>query len=135
MIYIALFNLLAVLIEAWRIKRVKGKVANINKKVTRGIAFFGGLFSLILHYAPDYYYTPNPFEVLFFSGIYVGTRGVFYDPVLNLLRGLKIGYTSEKTNSKVDRVEEHKWKLSFWQQRLLYFILLTGSLLLWLWIK
>ena len=50
-----------------------------------------------------------------FALVCVGIRGVFYDPSLNLFRGLSIDYTSKTTTSLTD-----KFLTDFWTERVVY---------------
>ena len=98
-----LFTVIAAHIDSIRIK--KSKKANINHfySVVIGFAFFlitGFLFNV---------------KWGLFALICVGIRGVFYDPILNLFRGLKIDYTSKTTTSLTD-----KFLTDFWTERVVY---------------
>ena len=94
--------ILCAVIEYIRIKVTHGKVANISKfwSVTIAFVFFG----LCLALSVDYYDYILPHHVLFYGLYFVGCRGLIYDVVLNLLRGLKYNYISSTTNSIFDRI-------------------------------
>jgi len=127
-LYTVIAVIASVLIEAARIKAAQGKVANINKLVTYtiGVLLFG--VSLAFTYSNSYYITPGILEVLVLGVFYVAVRGVLYDPILNVLRGKSINYTSTTTNSIIDFIERVglKWGL-FWTERLIYLLLATIS--------
>jgi hypothetical protein len=119
-VYTILAVILSSVIEAGRIKLAYGKTQNVNKvvSVTIGAALFGVCLALI--YGGDYYYTPDFFEILIYSIFYVSVRGILYDPILNLLRGKEINYTSLTTNSLTDFIERVGFNWDFWNERLVY---------------
>jgi hypothetical protein len=98
----------AALIDDTRISESWGKVKNINHKLS---VLVGGLFAAIV------LVLFNPEKWQLFLLMCVCLRGVFYDPFLNLLRGLEIDYTSETTDSVTDQFLK-----DFWVERLAYFV-------------
>jgi hypothetical protein len=106
-------------IDALRIKLSYGKVANINKiwTYTFGILFYG----LCLALSVNYYDHVTIFAAAFYGIYFIGCRGVFYDPLLNGLRGLPIDYISSNTNSILDQI--FYAKVNFYDLRILYFII------------
>lgn len=120
--YLILATFVCALFDALRIKAVKGEVVNINKKYT---VLFGALSCVVgvLLYCTHPYTSFIDFivKVLVFGLLFVSVRGVFYDPILNKMRGLKINYESETTNSKIDHIEINA-KLGFWTQRSIYLL-------------
>lgn len=120
MLYNFIAAIICVLIEAWRIKRVKGEVVNINKMVTYTIAFF--LFGVVLALLGQ----DNFWLVLLIGLNYMSVRGLLYSPVLNLLRGKVISYESTTTNSILDKIEAKIFGQtlskvnSFWKTRIFY---------------
>lgn len=121
-IYTILAILLSALIEAGRIKLSYGKTQNVNKVVSFiiGAALYGVCLALI--YGGDYYYTPGFFEILIYTIFYASVRGIFYDPILNLLRGKAIDYVSTTTNSITDFIERVGLEWGFWTERIVYSI-------------
>lgn len=81
---------LSVSFESWRVKRVYGKVQNINKKVTYIVALL--------------FLVPNLMAGWLACLNYLFTRSAFYDPWLNIKIGKDKFYRSEKTNSILDRI-------------------------------
>ena len=109
-----LLTVIAAHIDAIRIKN--SKKANINHaySVVIGFAFFlivGFLFNV---------------KWFLFAFICIGIRGVFYDPALNLFRGLKLDYTSRTTTSLTD-----KFLTDFWTERIVYTVGLVIFLILY----
>ncbi len=127
-LYTVIAIIVSVLIEAVRIKASHGEVANINKVVTFtiGALLFG--INLALIYKDSYYNTPGVFEIAILGTFYAAVRGVLYDPILNIVRGKSISYTSTTTNSIIDFIERIGLKWSFWMERLVYLLiaLLSG---------
>jgi hypothetical protein len=130
-IYTILAIILSSIIEAGRIKLTYGKTQNVNKVVsfTIGASLFGVCLALI--YGGDYYYTPDFFEILIYSIFYASVRGILYDPILNLLRGKEIDYTSLTTNSLTDFIERVGFNWDFWNERLIYTLVALCSGLLY----
>ena len=98
-----LFTVIAAHIDAIRIK--KSKKANINHAYSVAIGF---AFFIIVGFLLNV-------KWILFGLICIGIRGVFYDPALNLFRGLPIDYTSKTTTSLTD-----KFLTDFWTERIVY---------------
>ena len=116
--YAALTILLAI-IEKYRIKANWGEILNIKHSWSGAGAIAAFILLLALFNQWNLY--------MICIGICCwGIRGIFYDPALNLLRGEYIDYESDSTTSKTDKAEK-KRKISFWMQRLLYFLLAAAG--------
>jgi hypothetical protein len=98
----------AALIDDIRISGTWGKVKNINHKLSVLVGVLFAVIVLVLF---------NPAKWVLFLLMCICIRGVFYDPFLNLLRGLEIDYTSETTDSVTDQFLK-----DFWVERLAYFV-------------
>lgn len=120
--YLILATAICALIDALRIKAVKGEVVNINKRYT---VLFGELFCIVGVFIycshPHISFLQFIINTLIFCLLFVSVRGVFYDAILNKMRGLKIDYESETTNSEIDHIETDA-KLGFWTQRIIYLL-------------
>jgi hypothetical protein len=114
-------------IEYLRIKLAHGKVYNINKlwTINIGVVFF----VISLASSVSYYDDIMPDDVLFYILYYVGCRGLIYDVVLNLLRGLKYNYISHTTNSLIDRIFTNKY--SFIVIKFAYLLIMIIFGVLW----
>lgn len=125
MIHIAIITavILSDFIEWLRIEAVKGKWLNVPKWVS--VLIGAGLFAVVfwIFGLKEWYFIVPEMAFL---------RGLFYDPVLNRLRGLKWNYVSVKTNSWQDRLEA-KIGLHFTAQRVLYLILSIIFIILYEW--
>ena len=97
-----LATIICAFVNFLRIKATYGKVTNINKVITvsLGICFY--LFCLDLSFSNSYDITP--LKSVVYAAYYVCIRLAFYNPFLNLMRGLDIFYRSETTNSVIDRL-------------------------------
>ena len=111
--------ILCSLIEYIRIYVSVGRVHNINKVVTWtiGAVFFGVCMALSF----DYYDNVSIIQVIVYGIYYSAVRGVLYDIVLNVLRGLDVSYTSKTTNSRLDKLFNPL--VSFWGIRSIYAII------------
>ncbi len=105
--------ILTVFIEWLRIKAVKGKVQNINKLITYTI----GLCCFLICSVFD---KLSGVEYLLYAFYFACVRGVIYDPLLNVLRGLRWDYKSATTNSKLDKLLK---PVPFLALRLVYLLL------------
>jgi hypothetical protein len=112
-IYVVITCLLA-LFDAYRIKKAKGIVENINHKVSSGLGFIG----MVIAVGPFWPKTAPVLLALLYAAIAclacAFIRLAIFDPCLNLERRMKIDYESSTTSSYVD---QHTGKLSFWQKR------------------
>jgi hypothetical protein len=115
--------ILCAIIEFIRIELSFGKVSNVNKlwSITIGILFFMVCLSVSVGYYDDLL----PHHVLVYSIYFAACRGMFYDVMLNILRGLELDYKSGTTNSRIDQFTN---KYSFWMTKAIYLIiaLITG---------
>lgn len=116
LLYSAITVLLA-LIDAIRIKKAKGIVENINHKVSSTLA---GIAMVIVNVCfihgalcGDYF-----LKWVLFIFAFTSIRLALYDPLLNLMRRMKIDYESPTTSSYVD---QHTNKLTFWDKRIFAF--------------
>jgi hypothetical protein len=116
LLYPILSAILSTCIEWLRIRLSYGKVSNVNKLWTYTIGVI--LFAASLSLSVDYYDDISPLYVLCYAMHFASVRGVIYDPLLNLLRGLPIDYKSETTNSIIDIMIGNK--LSFILYRSIY---------------
>ena len=105
-----LFTVIAAHIDAIRIKNSKKANINHTYSVLIGFAFF-----LIVVVLFNIIGTLLNVKWIIFAFICIGIRGVFYDPALNLFRGLSIDYTSKTTTSLTD-----KFLTDFWTERIVY---------------
>ena len=123
-IYCIFAAIISALIEGLRIKLSKGKVDNINKLWTYTIGFC--MFGVCLALSVGYYDEIWPLDVMCYAIYFASVRGVVYDPLLNVLRGLSVDYTSKTTNSIIDRVVGNR--VNFWVLRIIYlaFALISG---------
>lgn len=112
-IYPVLSAILAAFIEWIRIDRKHGNVTNIGKFVTVNIAVILFIFCLAL--SVNYYDSIGLGHVLCYALYYTGCRGLFYDPLLNLFRGLPLSYFSTYTNSRFDKLSANLG--GFWASR------------------
>ena len=118
--------ILCAVIEYIRIKVAHGKVANISKFLSVTIAFV--FFGFCLALSVDYYDYILPHHVLFYGLYFVGCRGLIYDVVLNLLRGLKYNYISNTTNSLIDRIFTNKYSFIVIKFAYLLIMIIFGGL-------
>lgn len=79
-----------------------GKVININKVLTWTVGAF--MWGVCLALNVGYYDEVSLFGLLFYAAYYASVRGVLYDIILNVLRGLSVSYKSKTTNSILDRI-------------------------------
>lgn len=130
LIYPILFAAVCAVIEAARIRSTYGKVANINKlwTITIAILFFG--VSLLL--SVDYYDNILPYHIVIYGIYFACCRGVVYDILLNILRGLRADYKSESTNSKIDQMLD---SFDFWLMKAFYITLGILMGVLWIGLK
>jgi len=114
--------LLCFIIETIRIKVKHGKVVNINKTATKAIAVV--LFIVIVVLGKTWQYGGNWFTailfILLYGFMYGASRGVLYDPLLNVF-ALKRKWWADSftTNSNGDRLEQRR-KINTYQQRAMY---------------
>jgi len=127
-IYCIFAAIISALIEALRIKLSKGKVDNINKLWTYTIGFC--MFGVCLALSVGYYDEIWPLDVMCYMIHFASVRGVIYDPLLNLLRGLSVGYTSKSTNSIIDRAVGNR--VNFWVLRIIYLAIALISGFIWI---
>ena len=118
--------ILCAVIEFTRIELSFGKVANVNKlwSVTIGVIFLIVCLSLSIGYYDDVL----PHHVLVYAIYFAACRGMFYDVMLNTLRGLELDYKSSTTNSKIDQFLN---KYSFWMTKIIYLIIGLISGYIW----
>lgn len=94
---------------------------NISHRLSDILAILGAI--------PLYIFIQPNFKILyglvFILGC-IGVRELFYDPMLNIFRKLRIDYGSPTSTSTVD-IQERKWGLTFWEERLLGGIILVLS--------
>ena len=127
-IYCIFAAIISALIEALRIKLSKGKVDNINKLWTYTIGFC--MFGVCLALSVGYYDEIWPLDVACYAIYFASVRGVVYDPLLNVLRGLSVGYTSKTTNSIIDRTVGNR--VNFWVLRIIYLAFALISGIIWI---
>jgi len=121
LIYPIFASLITVVIEAIRIYLSKGFTANINKlwTYTIGVLFFGVCLALSVGYYDEIW----PLDVMCYMVYFASVRG-------NVLRGLKIDYTSKTTNSIIDRVIGNR--VQFWVLRIIYLAIALISGFIWI---
>lgn len=130
LIYTAVTILLA-LVDAYRIKKAKGVVENINHEVSASYAIYGGAITLViwtvLSYKPGEWHWNYLIKVLILSISFIGIRLAIYSIFLNLIRRLPINYVSIQTNNKSDI-----WlrNIPFWGQRFLGIVVYVGTLII-----
>jgi len=127
LIYPILSTILAAFIEWLRIDTKWGKVANVSKFVSVNIAVILFIFCLAL--SVNYYSEINPGAVLCYALYYIGCRGLFYDPLLNVFRGLSFDYFSDHTNSRIDNLMQNLG--GFWASRAISVLITTIFGYLW----
>jgi hypothetical protein len=93
-------------VDALRIDRSWGEVANISKSWTVYFAAIGYVVCLALWLG--YYDHFGPGEAIKYAWYYTACRGAVYAPALNLMRGLPFDYHSPSTNSWIDK------RVKFW---------------------
>ncbi len=130
LIYPIFAAIISALIEGLRINLSKGYVENINKLWTYTIGFC--MFGFCLGLSVDYYDEILPLDVLCYIIYFASVRGVIYDPLLNILRGLSVSYTSKSTNSIIDRVVGNR--VNFWVLRIIYFVISLLSGIVWIYL-
>ena len=130
LIYPIFAAIISAIIEAIRINLSKGTVDNINKLWTYTIGFC--MFGACLALSVDYYDEIWPQDVLCYTIYFAFVRGVIYDPLLNSLRGLKIDYKSNTTNSIIDRKIGNR--VNFWVLRIIYLAIALISGFVWLYL-
>lgn len=128
LIYPIFAAIITAIIEAIRIYLSRGFLSNVNKlwTYTIGILFFG----LCLALSVGYYDDILPLDVAFYMIYFASVRGVIYDPLLNVLRGLKIDYTSKTTNSIIDISIGNR--VNFWVLRIIYLSISLISGYIWI---
>lgn len=119
--------IICALIEYVRIFYSYGRLSNINKFWTINIAVV--LFVVCLALSVDYYDDIMPGDVLCYLLYYIGWRGMMYDVTLNTLRGLKLDYVSNTTNSIIDRL--FVTKDTFWSIKFVYLLIVVIFGYLW----
>lgn len=97
-------------IEAYRIRRNLG-IPNIDKRWTYFYMFIAYVFCIILSvgYHDNFSFLKAGVYLLYYAGV----RGLIYNPLLNLLRGLKFDYYSKTTNSIIDQLFGSFWRVFF----------------------
>jgi hypothetical protein len=128
LIYPIFASLITVVIEAIRIYLSKGFTANINKlwTYTIGVLFFGVCLALSVGYYDEIW----PLDVMCYMVYFASVRGVLYDPLLNVLRGLSVDYTSKTTNSIIDRAVGNR--VNFLVLRIIYLGIALISGFIWI---
>jgi len=121
-------SVLAAIIEYLRIRFSHGRLSNVNKFWTVNIGVV--LFIVCLALSLDYYDEVSPIDVLIYLTYYASCRGMVYDIILNILRGLSIDYASKTTNSIIDRLFVNK--STFWITKFMYLIIAALSAIAWL---
>lgn len=99
---------------------------NVNKLWTITIGVI--LFAVCLAISINYYDEIWPHHVAVYALYYACCRGVFYDAMLNILRGLPLDYKSSTTNSKIDKFT---YKYSFWLIKCVYLGISIATGYLW----
>jgi hypothetical protein len=130
LIYPIFAVVISALIEALRINLSKGRVDNINKLWTYTIGFL--MLGACLALSLDYYDEVWPQDVFCYVVYFAFVRGVIYDPLLNLLRGLSVDYKSKTTNSIIDRKIGNR--VNFWVLRIIYLLLAVISGIIWVYL-
>jgi hypothetical protein len=130
LIYPILAAIISALIEGLRINLSKGKVVNINKLWTYTIGFC--MFGVCIALSVDYYDEIWPQDVFCYVVYFALVRGVIYDPLLNVLRGLSVDYKSKTTNSIIDRAVGNR--VNFWILRIIYFAFALISGIIWIYL-
>lgn len=116
LLYAAITMLLA-LIDAIRIKRAKGIVANINHETSVLLAIWSAAIPLSIVFWNYHTWTALlVVKLAMFVFAFIALRLLFYDGFLNIFRRMKIDYESPTTSSYVD---QHTNKLTFWDKRIL----------------
>jgi len=117
-IYYVPITVLLSLIEAWRIKRVWGKVGNINHWLTYLTAAIGfGVVYLITK--------PEGWHIVFVSVGCIGIRGLLFDVFLNIFRREKLDYVSNSSNSLN---EDRLTKIPFVIRRIIAAVILVAAI-------
>jgi hypothetical protein len=122
--------IISALIEGLRINLSKGRVYNINKFWTYTIGFC--MFGACLAFSLDYYDEVWPQDVMCYMIYFASARGVIYDPLLNVLRGLSVDYKSKTTNSIIDRKIGNR--VNFWVLRIIYLAIAVISGIIWIYL-
>ena len=130
LIYPIFAAIISALIEALRINLSKGAVENINKLWTYTIGFC--MFGVCIALSVDYYDEIWPQDVFCYVVYFAFVRGVIYDPLLNVLRGLSVDYKSKTTNSIIDRAVGNR--VNFWLLRVIYFAFALISGIIWIYL-
>jgi hypothetical protein len=130
LIYPIFAAIISALIEGLRINISKGKVVNVNKLWTYTIGFC--MFGFCLALSVGYYDEIWPLDVACYAIYFASARGVIYDPLLNVLRGLSVDYTSKTTNSIIDRAVGNR--VNFWLLRIIYLVIAIIFGYLWIYL-
>jgi uncharacterized membrane protein (DUF2068 family) len=116
LLYPIISAIVCALIDSIRIRVSHGRLINIGKTITFIVGAI--LYGVSLALSVDYYDEIGLWHVLIFGIYYASIRGIIYDPVLNVLRGLNISYKSKTTNSQIDIIVGSR--ISFWGLRFVY---------------
>lgn len=129
LIYPIFAAVICAVIEFIRIMKSWG-VPNVNKlwTITIGVIFFAICLALSVTYYDDI----RLYLLLIYAMYYAACRGVIYDILLNLFRGVGIGYKSSTTNSQLDQMLV---RFDFWLLKSFYLVLGILSGLLWIRLK
>ena len=129
LIYPIFAAVICAVIEFIRIMKSWG-LPNVNKlwTITIGVIFFAICLALSVTYYDDI----RLYLLLIYAMYYAACRGVIYDILLNLFRGVGIGYKSSTTNSQLDQMLV---RFDFWLLKSFYLVLCILSGLLWVRLK
>lgn len=121
--YYAILSLLFVLIEKWRIDRIKNKKPNVNHTVSWLIGFAGYVILLFV-------FEIWGWKTLTFAFVCAGIRGTIYDPFLNLALRRPLAYQSPKSDNKSDGWEVRYLGHNFWVHRAFYLLIFVIAFIL-----
>lgn len=110
-------------VDAWRRKRVMGKVDNINHWLSYLLAVICVVGLWVLFHGWHLNWQAIPF--VFACG---GIRGVLYDPALNLFNREKLDYQSTTSNSREDSILT---LIGFWPRRLIYLVTAIAAVIVY----
>lgn len=121
LIYYSIATVLLAGIDALRIRFVTPhKKQNIRKWISWSLAIIaGGVCWWIAEFTTWW-------ETILVA---IGVRYALYDPFLNVFRGFRIDYQSDRTNSITDQAEQ-RINLAFWGQRIIGVVLAAAPFII-----
>lgn len=119
--------ILCSVIEYYRIQSIKNNADNVNKFWTVTIMMV--LFGVCLALSVNYYDDIMPDDVIAYFLYYIGCRGVIYDSIVSVLRGLRFDYVSSTTNSRIDAIFRKYG--GFWGLKAFSFVTAIIGAILW----